>query len=180
MADGGWLIVARIADGKVLVQEAGLPAPAVLPLDLFLEQWAGAEGAKGLRQWIRDQIAANRPYDQFAHDVLTATGSNREHPAAAYFKTLRDPAATMENTTHLFLGVRFNCNKCHDHPFEKWTMDQYYETASYFAQIDLKGDPQAKGATIGGSAVEGAVRRRSDPAAVVEIFPEQRSHQPKG
>jgi hypothetical protein len=79
-----------------------------------------------------------------------------DNPAAAYFKTVRTPEELVENTTHLFLATRFNCNKCHDHPFEKWTMDQYYETASYFAQINLAGDPQAKGATIGGSAVEGA------------------------
>ena len=83
-------------------------------------------------------------------------GSNREHPAAAYFKTLRDPALTMENTTHLFLGVRFNCNKCHDHPFERWTQDQYYETAAFFAQVMLEKDPESKDRTIGGSAVEGA------------------------
>ena len=44
----------------------------------------------------------------------------------------------MENTTQLFLAVRFNCNKCHDHPFEKWTQDQYYETAAYFARVGLK------------------------------------------
>jgi hypothetical protein len=52
----------------------------------------------------------------------------------------------MENTTHLFLATRFNCNKCHDHPFERWTQDQYYETAAYFAQVGLKADPNAKGA----------------------------------
>ena len=62
----------------------------------------------------------------------------------------------MENTTHLFLGVRFNCNKCHDHPFERWTQDQYYQTAAYFAQVDLKGDPASGERRIGGTAVEGA------------------------
>ena len=60
----------------------------------------------------------------------------------------------MENTTQLFLGVRFNCNKCHDHPFERWTQDQYYQTAAFFAQVDLKADPASKGKTIGGTAVE--------------------------
>ena len=63
----------------------------------------------------------------------------------------------MENTTHLFLGIRFNCNKCHDHPFERWTQDQYYELAAYFTQIGRKEDPSFKGQRIGGSAVEGAV-----------------------
>ena len=53
----------------------------------------------------------------------------------------------MENTTQLFLAVRFNCNKCHDHPFERWTQDQYYQTAAYFAQVGLKADPASKGQT---------------------------------
>ena len=62
----------------------------------------------------------------------------------------------MENTTHLFLGVRFNCNKCHDHPFERWTQDQYYQTAAYFSRFDLKRDPASGDRRIGGTAVEGA------------------------
>ena len=119
-------------------------------------KFLGGEGARGLRDWIRGQVAANVPYDRFAREILTASGSNREHPAASYYKTLRDPLLTMENTTHLFLGVRFNCNKCHDHPFERWTQDQYYETAAFFAQVELAADPESKGKTIGGSAVEGA------------------------
>ena len=88
--------------------------------------------------------------------ILTATGSNNENPAASYYKILRDPLATMENTTHLFLAVRFNCNKCHDHPFERWTQDQYYQTAAYFARFGLKPDPAAGDQKIGGTAVEGA------------------------
>ena len=62
----------------------------------------------------------------------------------------------MENTTHLFLATRFNCNKCHDHPFERWTQDQYYHLAAYFAQVSLKEDPKSEGKKIGGTAVEGA------------------------
>jgi len=119
-------------------------------------KFLGAEGAQGLRAWIRGRIAANAPYDVFAREILTATGSNRERPEAAYYKVLRDPLLTMENTTHLFLGVRFNCNKCHDHPFERWTQDQYYETAAFFAQVGLERDPESKDRTIGGTAVEGA------------------------
>ena len=60
----------------------------------------------------------------------------------------------MENTTQLFLAVRFNCNKCHDHPFERWTQDQYYQTAAFFAQVSLTGDPASKGRTVGGTDVE--------------------------
>lgn len=119
-------------------------------------KFLGSEGAAALRGWIREQVAKNTPYDQMARAILTATGSTKDNPPAAYFKVLRDPEELVENTTHLFLATRFNCNKCHDHPFERWTMDQYYETAAFFARIDLKGDPASAGQTIGGTAVEGA------------------------
>src|SRR5208282_5974019 len=101
-------------------------------------KFLGPEGAVEYRKWIRKQVEANTPYDKFAHEILAAGGSNRENPPASYFKILREPAPIMENTTHLFLGVRFNCNKCHDHPFERWTQDQYYQLAAYFARTALK------------------------------------------
>ena len=114
------------------------------------------EGATSFRKWIRDEVTANTPYDQFAKKVVTATGSNKDVPQAAYYKILREATATMENTTHLFLAIRFNCNKCHDHPFERWTQDQYYQTAAYFAQYGLDKDPASGDRNIGGTAVEGA------------------------
>ncbi|AMV18060.1 DUF1549 domain-containing protein [Planctomyces sp. SH-PL14] len=119
-------------------------------------KFLGAEGAKLLRTWIRQEVATNTPYDQFCYKVLTATGSNKENPAASYYKTLRDPDLIMENTTQLFLAVRFNCNKCHDHPFERWTQDQYYQTTAFFARTALKRDPKNAEGNIGGTAVEGA------------------------
>lgn len=119
-------------------------------------KYLGAEGSSAFRKWIRERVEKNVPYDQFAYDILTASGSNKDNPAASYYKILRSPAETMENTTHLFLAVRFNCNKCHDHPFERWTQDQYYETAAFFARLGLKKDPQGGDKKIGGTAVEGA------------------------
>lgn len=135
-------------------------------IDHWANKWAdllqvnrkflGAEGAKSFREWIRNEVAANTPYDEFVRKIVSANGSNKENPAASYYKILREPDATMENTTHLFLATRFNCNKCHDHPFERWTQDQYYEMAAYFARVGLKRDPKAGGGNIGGTAVEGA------------------------
>jgi hypothetical protein len=119
-------------------------------------KFLGVEGAAAFRKWIRQEVDANTPYDQFARKVLTAQGSNKDNPAASYFKILRTPADTMENTTHLFLAVRFNCNKCHDHPFERWTQDQYYQMAAFFARTGLKTDPASGDKKIGGTAVEGA------------------------
>ncbi len=120
-------------------------------------KFLGAEGAEAFRKFIRESIAKNVPYDQFCYKLLTATGSNVENPAASYFKILREPDLAMENTTHLFLGVRFNCNKCHDHPFERWTQNQYYELTSFFAQINRREDPKFKGRKTVATAVRGAV-----------------------
>jgi hypothetical protein len=139
--------------------------------DAFVEHWSnkwadmlqvngkflGGEGATLFRAWIRDQVKSNTPYDKFAYSILTASGSNKSNPAASYFKILRKPEETMENTTHLFLATRFNCNKCHDHPFEHWNQDQYYQTAAFFAQVGFDRAPESGAANIGGSAVEGAV-----------------------
>ena len=119
-------------------------------------KFLGEEGARLFRDWIKDQITSNRPYDQFVANILTATGSNKDHPAASYWKILREPTEAMENTTHLFLATRFNCNKCHDHPFERWTQDQYYNLSQYFAQVDLKKDDASGDRKVGGTAVEGA------------------------
>lgn len=119
-------------------------------------RFLGKEGAEAFRNWIRHHVQQNTPYDRFCREILTAAGSNRENPAASYYKILRQPDLLMENTTHLFLAVRFNCNKCHDHPFERWTQDQYYETAAFFAQVGLKKDDAGGDRTIGGTAVEGA------------------------
>jgi hypothetical protein len=119
-------------------------------------KFLGERGAAALRKYVRDAIADNMPYDRFAYRVLTASGSTLDNPPAAYYKVLRTPDAAMENTTQLFLAIRFNCNKCHDHPFERWTQDQYYHLASYFAQVDRREDPKFKGQKVGGTDVEGA------------------------
>lgn len=90
------------------------------------------------RNWIRQQIADNQPYDKFVRSVLLAQGSSYENPAVNYLRVLREPGKMTEDVTQTFLGVRFNCNKCHDHPFERWTQNQYYEMGAFFAQVGFK------------------------------------------
>jgi Protein of unknown function (DUF1553)/Protein of unknown function (DUF1549) len=116
-------------------------------------KFLGPQGATAYRAWIRKAVADNMPYDQMAHAILTGSGSNLDNPPASYYKILRDPDAAMENTTQLFLAVRFNCNKCHDHPFERWTQNQYYELAAFFAQVGRQEDPKFKGQKLGGTDV---------------------------
>lgn len=111
---------------------------------LVNSDYLGAEGAEVLREWIRGRVASNAPYDEFVRELLTASGSTLENPPAAYYKIQRVPDLAMENTTQLFLGVRFNCNKCHDHPFERWTKSQHWQMASLFAQVDRKDAPGSK------------------------------------
>lgn len=152
----------RLKRSKVVDQLIGSEAY----VEYWTNKWAdllqvnrkflGVEGSTKFREWIRQAVAENRAYDQFAREVLTATGSNNENPPASYYKVLRTPEDTMENTTHLFLGIRFNCNKCHDHPFERWTQDQYYQMSAFFAQVGLEADPASGKRKIGGTAVEGA------------------------
>ena len=135
-------------------------------VDLWTNKWAdmllvntkflGKENAKVMRAHIHKQIAANTPYDKFVRELMTATGSNRDAPMTGYFKALRKPDELMENTTQLFLGVRFSCNKCHDHPFEKWTQNEHWHLAAYFKQVRRTGDKRFKG-KIGKTAVMAAM-----------------------
>ena len=160
-----------VQDSRLTQDKRSATIDALIGSKEFIENWSnkwadllqvnskflGKEGASLFRDWIRAQVASNKPYDEFVYDILTATGSNKENPAASYYKILRTPEELVENTTHLFLGTRFNCNKCHDHPFERWNVDNYYQTAAYFSQIDLSRDKtNAPKENIGGSAVENA------------------------
>ena len=101
-------------------------------------KFLGERGVWLFQEWIHQAIAQNRPYDQFVRELITATGSTYANPAASYFRVSREYTAAVENTTQLFLGVRFSCNKCHDHPFEKWTQNQYYELGAFFADVKVK------------------------------------------
>ena len=101
-------------------------------------KYLGDKAAWEFREWIRESIASNKPYDQFVREMLTARGSTNENPATNYFRVTRDAKPTMEKTTQVFLGVRMVCTQCHDHPFERWTQNQYYEMTSFFSTVGLR------------------------------------------
>ena len=134
-------------------------------------KFLGKEGASRARDWIRASVASNQPYDEFVSQILTATGSTLENPAGAYYRVLREPDLAMENTTQLFLGVRFNCNKCHDHPFERWTQDQHWELAGFFAQIKLEAVQGNRNEERIQDGTAGAVTSPRTNASVTPSFP---------
>eukprot|EP00913_Durusdinium_trenchii_P010890 g10219.t1 len=89
--------------------------------------------------WIRDSIAANKPYDQFVSEILTATGSQRDNPPAIWYRSVRTSQDYVESIAQAFLGVRIQCAQCHHHPAERWSQADYYSLAAVFARIGRKG-----------------------------------------
>ncbi len=103
-------------------------------------KFLGEKGMWAFHGWIHRAIARNMPYDQFVSQIITASGNPNEHDTAAanFARINTDPKVAAENTTQLFLGTRFSCCQCHDHPFEKWTQKQYHSLSAYFAQVKVQ------------------------------------------
>jgi hypothetical protein len=97
-----------------------------------------ATGVYKFRRWIYDGVYNDKPFNQFAQELLTATGSAYENPAANYWRASRDANDATETTAQLFLGIRIQCAKCHNHPFERWSQDNYYGIAAAFTRIGRK------------------------------------------
>jgi hypothetical protein len=93
-------------------------------------------------KWIRDQVASNTPWDVFAKSLLTARGSSLENGAANYFVIHQDPRECAETTSQTFLGFSMNCAKCHNHPMEKWTNNDYYGFANLLSRVRFKAGTQ--------------------------------------
>jgi hypothetical protein len=103
------------------------------------------KGAHVFQHWIRDHIVKDTPFDQVVREILTAQGSTFTNPPANYYRIARDPQNLAETTAQLFMGIRMQCAKCHNHPFEKWTQDDYYSMAAFFARVKHKRDPREPG-----------------------------------
>ena len=98
-----------------------------------------------ISKWLRDKISDNVPFDQIVRELITAEGGTFANPPANYYRVARDPNALAETTAQLFFGIRMQCAKCHNHPFERWTQDDYYSMAAFFAQVKQKADPKDPG-----------------------------------
>jgi hypothetical protein len=88
--------------------------------------------------WIRQSLRENMPYNQFVRNVLTATGDPESHPPVAWFREIPTTNERMEDTAQLFLGMRLACAKCHHHPFERWSQQDYYGFEAFFSQTAMK------------------------------------------
>ena len=114
----------------------------------------GTKGVRAFHDWLRKQVAANRPWDELARDVLTATGkSRRAIPPSA---TTSSPSASsarpersevVASVAQAFLGTRIGCAQCHNHPLEKYTQDDYYHFAAFFSRVQLERKDPKQGPT---------------------------------
>ncbi len=123
----------------LLVTKRKLPLPAV---------WA-------YYKWIRDQVATNTPWDKFARQLLLARGSTLENGAANYFVMTPDPRDLSEKTAVTFLGISTNCARCHNHPMEKWTNDDYFGYANLFSRVRFKNGAGGDGDKVVFAADDG-------------------------
>ncbi|MBX7255081.1 MAG: DUF1549 and DUF1553 domain-containing protein [Candidatus Hydrogenedentes bacterium] len=96
--------------------------------------------------WLRQSITANKPLDQLVRELLTAQGGNFTAPATNFYVAEPSPTQMAENVAQVFLGIQIKCAQCHNHPFERWTMDDYYAFSAFFAQVGSKGssDPRER------------------------------------
>ena len=89
-------------------------------------------------RWIRDSLYDNKPYDEFVREIVTASGDVSVYPPVAWYRQVRDKSALVEDTAQLFLGLRIQCAKCHHHPFEKWSQEDYHSFSAFYARIGRK------------------------------------------
>ena len=99
----------------------------------------GIKAVFNLDAWLRDAFRRNKPYNQFVRELLTAQGSTFRNGAVTVFRDRREPDEITTMASQLFLGIRLECAKCHHHPFEVWSQDDFYSFAAYFARIGRKG-----------------------------------------
>ncbi len=100
---------------------------------------AGIKAVYNLDAWLRQSFRDNKPYDQFVRAIVTAQGSTFRNGPAVVFRDRREPDEVTTMLSQLFLGIRLDCARCHHHPFEVWSQDDFYSLAAYFANVGRKG-----------------------------------------
>ncbi|MBT5847006.1 MAG: DUF1549 domain-containing protein, partial [Verrucomicrobiales bacterium] len=89
-------------------------------------------------EWLRDQFEQNQPMDKIVRELLGARGGTFSNPAGNFYQVERDTQKLTENAAQIFMGMRIQCAQCHNHPFDRWTMDDYYSFSAFFAQVGRK------------------------------------------
>jgi uncharacterized protein DUF1549/uncharacterized protein DUF1553 len=102
------------------------------------EKVLDSKGVRLFHQWIRDSIADSKPLNEFARELLSGQGSTYSRPAANYYRALRDPQTRAEATAQVFLGIRLQCARCHNHPYDVWKQDDYHSLAAFFARVQYR------------------------------------------
>jgi len=97
-----------------------------------------AKGVDAFYRWIRGSVAGDKPLNQFTAEIIASRGSTYTEPPSNFYRALRTPEERAEAAAQIFLGVRLQCAKCHNHPFDRWTQDDYYGWTNYFAHVDYK------------------------------------------
>ncbi|NBV23014.1 MAG: DUF1553 domain-containing protein [Proteobacteria bacterium] len=102
------------------------------------EKTLDAKGMQDFHRWLRASIASSKPMDQFARELIASRGSTYANPEANFYRANRTPVIRAEAAAQVFLGTRLQCAQCHNHPFDRWTQDDYYDWAALFARVDYK------------------------------------------
>ena len=102
------------------------------------EKTMGEKGAWVFQRWLRDELARDVPLDSLVRRIVAGLGSTWQNPPSSFHRTNRDPMTAAESVGQVFLGVRLQCARCHNHPFDVWTQDDYYGLAAFFANIARK------------------------------------------
>lgn len=95
-------------------------------------------------QWIREKLHANKPFDEIVRGLLTASGEEIKNPPVIWYREVREANDQIEDIAQLFLGQRIQCARCHHHPFEKWSQQDYYGMAAFFSRLEIKDPPPPK------------------------------------
>jgi hypothetical protein len=100
------------------------------------------KGMWSFYNWLRQELRDNRSIDEFARDIITAQGSSFTDGPVNFYRTASNPADWAENVAQVFLGVRMQCARCHHHPFEKWSQEDYYGMAAFFVRLGAKSSQE--------------------------------------
>lgn len=102
------------------------------------ERTLDRKGLQVFHEWIRDCFAHNVALDVFARELIVARGSTYAHPAANFYRANRTPIDRALTVAQVFLGTRLNCAQCHNHPFDRWSQDDYHDWGAVFARVNYK------------------------------------------